>query len=218
MSHGRADDTCKGEQVRNTDQHSQHSPFHPGSSQCGHFKSLNIFSARWQYLPWLQAGVCRLTSVRSDYSSDSSDQCPPLCCSPLGPAATTAETAIVTNTASTTLNTLWTLVYYYFCNVQIFFWVYKNIFAVVSNSGLSSAGAGAGVWRAERRVRTSVTTFSVTNGQGIPNEASPRRHNYTLHQPEIRHVSIVRQNTRRRSRLTFIPQSNWVVCLQQCMP
>ena len=105
-----------------------------------------------------------------------------------------------------------------FCNVQIIFWMYKNIFAVVSNSGLSSAGAGAGVWRAERRVRTSVTTFSVTNGQGIPNEASPRRHNYTLHQPEIRHVSIVRQNTRRRSRLAFIPQSNWVVCLQQCMP
>ena len=125
MSHGRADDTCKGEQVRNTDQHSQHSPFHPGSSQCGHFKSLNIFSARWQYLPWLQAGVCRLTSVRSDYTSDSSDQCPPLCCSPLGPAATTAETAIVTNTASTTLNTLWTLV------LLLFFVMFKYFFECI---------------------------------------------------------------------------------------
>ena len=90
------------------------------------------------------------------------------------------------------------------CNINIFFWICNNIFAVVSNSGLCSAGAGAGVWRAERRVRTSVTTFSVTNGQGIPNEASPRRHNYTLHQPEIRHVSDGRQNTRWRSRFAFV--------------
>ena len=218
MSHGRADDTCKGEQVRNTDQHSQHSPFHPGSSQCGHFKSLNMISARSSICrgcrlgcaDWQVSGVTTLVTPVTSV--------PPLLLS-TGPSRHHRRDRYCNQ--HRLHNTKYTLNFGFiiiFCNVQIIFWMYKNISAVVSNSGLSSAGAGAGVWRAERRVRTSVTTFSVTNGQGIPNEASPRRHNYTLHQPEIRHVSIVRQNARRRSCLAFIPKSNWVVCLQQCMP
>ena len=93
MSHGPADDTCKGEQWE-TIQHSQHSPSHPVSSQCGYLKSLNMISARCH--------DCRLTSGSSDYSSDSSDQCPPPLLLSTGPShhrdTESAPSAIVTNT------------------------------------------------------------------------------------------------------------------------
>ena len=67
-----------------------------------YLKSLNVSHARSQYLRWLQAGVCRLTSGGSDYSSDSSDQCPPPLLLSTGPShhrdTESAPSAIVTNT------------------------------------------------------------------------------------------------------------------------
>ena len=114
MSHVRADDTCKSGQWE-TIQHSQHSPSHPVSSQCGYL----IFQVT-EYLlckvPWLQAGVCRLTSGGSDYSSDSSDQCPPPLLLSTGPShhrdTESAPSAIVTNT-NHQLGSKWcTLIYF----------------------------------------------------------------------------------------------------------
>ena len=98
MSHGPADDTCKGEQVRN----------HPALTTFTISPSVEsvwisqVTECLPCKVPWLQAGVCRLTSGGSDYSSDSSDQCPPPLLLSTGPShhrdTESAPSAIVTNT------------------------------------------------------------------------------------------------------------------------
>ena len=146
MSHGPADDTCKGEQWE-TIQHSQHSPSHPVSSQCGYLKSLNVSSARCH--------DCRLTSGGSDYSSDSSDQCPPpllLCTGPSHHRDTeSAPSAIVTNTNHP--QQAWLKIHYgfiiIFCNVEIFFGMYKIFLLVFPIAGWAAPEPECGEQSAE---------------------------------------------------------------------
>ena len=138
MSHGPADDTCKGEQVRN---HPALTTFTISPSVESYIKSLNVSPARSQYLRWLQAGVCRLTSGGSDYSSDSSDQCPPPLLLSTGPShhrdTESAPSAIVTNTNHP--QQAWLKIHYgfiiIFCNVEIFFGMYKIFLLVFPIAG-----------------------------------------------------------------------------------
>ena len=152
MSHGPADDTCKGEQVRN----------HPALTTFTISPSVEsvwisqVTECLLCKVPWLQAGVCRLTSGGSDYSSDSSDQCPPPLLLSTGPSShhrdtESAPSAIVTNTNHP--QQAWLKIHYgfiiIFCNVEIFFGMYKIFLLVFPIAGWAAPEPECGEQSAE---------------------------------------------------------------------